>query len=237
MELTIRATTVELPDLQDAEPLQELDSLGRPAGRVTAFKYGESVRQLNLDGQQLLDGRITELKLGRGTWRDLRLDSVEFTGCDLSGLVWDESKLTRVRFSNCKLLGAQLSGLSLENVAFERCKLDYAALTDVAARGPVIFNGCSLESATFSGCDISRALLDECTLKDTEFINGTYRGTDLRGNDLSSVQRVWSLKHAIVSRTQDYELAAALATGLELTYGEDLEDEGHRPAPRGRRAR
>lgn len=234
MQLTIRATTAELPDLEDAEPLHEVNTLDGSES-ITCFTFGGHVRQLDLNGQRLLDGRVTGLRLERGTWSEIRMDTVELSGCDLSSLAWSSSKLTRVRFVNCKLLGAQFTDLNLENVVFERCKLDYATLTGVTARGPVIFQGCTLESATLAGCDLSRTLLDQCMLSGTEFVNGTYRSMDLRGNDLSAVTRVWNLRQVIIDRSQEYELAAALAASLEVTYGDELEEADWHEGSRGRR--
>jgi uncharacterized protein YjbI with pentapeptide repeats len=234
MQLTIRATTVELPDLEDVASLHEVDTLDAGAS-TTCFTFGGRLRQLDLGGQQLLVGRITGLRLDRGTWNEVRMDTVELSGCDLSSLALSNSKLTRVRFTNCKLLGAQFSDLHVENLVFDRCRLDYATLTGVTARGPVIFRDCTLASATLAGCDLSHTLLDQCVLAGTEFVNGTYRGMDLRGNDLSAVERVWNLRHIVIDRSQEYELAVALAAGLEVTYGSELEEAERREAAQGHR--
>jgi uncharacterized protein YjbI with pentapeptide repeats len=123
----------------------------------------------------------------------------------------------------------------LENVVFEHCKLDYATLTNVSARGPVILRECSLSSATLTGCDLSHSALEGCSLTGTEFAHGTYRGMDLRGNDLSALSRVGNLKNIIIDHGQSYELAAALAADLEVTFGDDLEEDHPHAAARGRR--
>ena len=99
----------------------------------------------------------------------------------------------------------------------------------------MIFQGCTLDSATLTGCDLSRALLDQCALTGTEFVNGTYRGMDLRGNDLSAVAGVWNLKQVVIDRSQEYELTASLAADLEVAYGDEDENAERRGGGRGTR--
>lgn len=219
--LTIRDTIADLPVL-DAEDLTAVRSLGEDGGRLSLFEFAEaSLRTLELADAQLFDGRISAVTAERGHLRDLHLSSVEFTGCDLSQLRWESGRLNRVRFTNCKLLGAQLTGLSLEDVVFERCRLDFAELADLQAKGAVIFAGCTLPEATFDGCDLSGAAFDDCNLRATTFGAGTYKGTDLRGNDLSGLAGAINLKKAVVDRHQLTELAAAWAEDLGITFGEE----------------
>lgn len=219
--LTIRETIADLPVL-DAEELTAVRSLGEDGGRLSLFEFAEaSLRTLELADAQLFDGRISAVSAERGHLRDLHLSSVEFTGCDLSQLRWESSRLNRVRFTNCKLLGAALTGLSLEDVVFERCRLDFAELTELQSKGAVIFTGCTLPEATFDGCDLSGAAFDDCNLRATTFGTGTYKGTDLRGNDLSGLVGAINLKKAVIDRQQLTELAAAWAEDLGITFGED----------------
>ncbi|MEU6743617.1 pentapeptide repeat-containing protein [Streptosporangium sandarakinum] len=81
----------------------------------------------------------------------------------------------------------------------------------------MIFTGCSLHEARFDGCDLSDAAFEECDLRLTEFDGGTYRGCDLRGNDLSGLRGVGALKKVIVDRSQLPGLAQALAADLEIS--------------------
>lgn len=219
--LTIRDTTADLPIL-DAEELTAVHSLGDDGGRLSLFEFAESrLRTLELADAQLFDGRISAVSAERGHLRDLHLSSVEFIACDLSQLRWENSKLNRVRFTNCKLLGAQLTGLGLEDVVFERCRLDFAELTGVQAKGAVIFTSCTLPEATFDSCDLSGAAFDDCKMRATTFGSGTYKGTDLRGNDLSSLAGAINLKRVVIDRHQLTDLAAAWAEDLGITFGDE----------------
>ncbi|MFF5204824.1 pentapeptide repeat-containing protein [Streptosporangium sp. NPDC000396] len=204
--------------MDDAD-LDEVDSLEGEHGKLRDFRYADAhLPELPLTGTQLMDGRVTGLTTQRARLDDLSLYSVEFSGCDLSGLRWADSKLSRVTFTDCKLLGAVWEEVTLDDVIFERCKLDYAAFTRLRAVGSVIFTGCSLREARFSGSDLSDVAFEECDLPLTEFDGGTYRGCDLRGNDLSGLRGVSALKKIIVERSQLQGLAQALAAELEITF-------------------
>ncbi|MEV4097577.1 pentapeptide repeat-containing protein [Streptosporangium saharense] len=215
----VRQTSVTLPGLDDAD-LDEVDSLEGEHGRLRDFRYANaSLRELSLSGTQLMDGRVSTLTTQRARLDELSLHSVEFSGCDLSGLRWVDSKLSRVTFTDCRLLGSAWEGVVLDDVVFERCKLDYAAFTRLRSVGSVIFTGCSLWEARFSGSDLSGAAFDECDLHLTEFDGGVYHACDLRGNDLSGLRGVGALRKVIVDRPQLQDLAEAFAAELEITVG------------------
>ncbi|TWF91089.1 pentapeptide repeat-containing protein [Kitasatospora viridis] len=152
------------------------------------------------------------------------LDSVEFDTCDLASARITDSKLSRVVFRNCKILGASLTGVALDNVLFENCKLDYTSFEQVRATGPVAFSKCVLTEASFTGCALTGAVLDACTLRLTEFGRGKYKDLDLRGNDLTSIQGVANLDKVIIDRAQQSELAEALITELDVTFGDTLNE-------------
>ncbi len=224
---TIRRTSVTLPLLD--EPglyLSNVTSLEGGRGRVAEFHYGDAdLRALDLADTHLMDGRITGLRTQQVQLAKLRVDSVEFTACELSSLRWSDSKVTRTVFHDCKLMGAMLEDIILDNVLFENCKLDYSTLTRVRAPGPVIFSQCSLRETTLAATDLSGALFDDCDLRQAEFDGGKHRGLDLRGNDLSQLGGVASLKQVTIDRAQTLQLAQALAAELDVTYGEDLDDQ------------
>lgn len=224
---TIRRTSVTLPSVN--EPglrLSNVSSLEGGRGRVAQFHYADAdLRDLDLVDTHLLDGQITGLKAQRTHFDKLRVDSVEFSGCDLSSLQWTKSKISRVVFRDCKFMGAALEDVTLDNVLFENCKLDYSTLTRVRAAGPVIFAKSSLRESSFTAADLSAALIDGCDLRLTEFGGGQYRGLDLRGNDLSQLRGIASLEQIVIDQGQTLQLAEALAAELNITFGEHLDDE------------
>lgn len=222
---TIRRTSVALPSLD--EPglyLSHVTSLEGGRGRVTEFHYDAmDLRALDLSDTHLLDGRVTGLRTRRAELDRVRVDSVEFTGCDLASLRWTESKITRTVFRDCKLMGAVLEDITLDDVLFENCKLDYGTLTRIRVMGPVIFSQCSARETTFAAADLGAAAFDDCDLRLTEFSGGKLRGLDLRGNDLSQLRGLASLRQVIIDHGQLPQLAEALAAELDVTYGEDLD--------------
>jgi uncharacterized protein YjbI with pentapeptide repeats len=77
---------------------------------------------------------------------------------------------------------------------------------------------CSLREAVFTGCYLAGCLFDECDLFAAEFEPGTYRGCDLRGNDLSAISGPQHLKHVVLDRVQVLQLAEALSAELGVTF-------------------
>ncbi|WP_055481325.1 pentapeptide repeat-containing protein [Sphaerimonospora mesophila] len=148
-----------------------------------------------------MDGRVVGLATGHARWSGLRLHSVEFSDCDLSGLHWTGSALSRVTFTDCKLMAPVIEDLALEDVLFERCRFEYATLTSLRTTGPVIVSSCSLREATVTSCDVTRAAFNECDLCLTTVEGGVWGRCDLRGNDLTGIRGA-SLKKVILDRSQ-----------------------------------
>lgn len=222
-QLTLRATAVDLPP-RLGEDLDPVDALSSNIGVVEGFDYADAqVRALDLDDLKLLDGTVRGLRTESATWTKLRVDSVEFTGCDLSCLRLSRSNLTRVRFTDCKMLGAAFEEVTAEHVVFDHCKLGYATLTGLRAKGPVIFTATVLREAQFTRCDLGAALFDDCDLTSAEFDQGRYKGCDLRGNDLSRIRGVVNLGGVRIERAQTLHLAEALVADLGL----DLDTDDH----------
>lgn len=219
--LTIRDTTADLPVLNPNE-LTPVSMLLPDEERLSLFSYsGKDLRALELTQAQLFDGRVSEVTAERVDLDQVRMSSVEFIGCDLTTLTLSNSRLSRVRFTNCRLLGARLEDLVLEDVVFQDCKIDYATLTNVTAKGPVVFIGCSLIETELDGCDLSGVAFEDCILRATSFQSGAYRGADLRGNDLSVISGAVNLKRIIIDRHQLAELSLVLADELGITIADE----------------
>jgi len=114
-----------------------------------------------------------------------------------------------------------MTAVMVRSVESTGCKLDYAMLDQVRAVGPVIFDHCSLREAEFTGCVLAGALFDGRDLALAGFGPGSYRGCDLRGNDLSAVTGAHYLKRVIIDRAQLLQLAEALAAELDVSFGEE----------------
>lgn len=224
-QLTIRQTSAELPRFDARAPLERVPLPGPRSRLVTGFQCGDAtVDAWELAGTHLLHGRLRALRAGTASITATRMDSVEFTGCDLSSLRWEDGKISRARFSNCKFLAARVQAVTMEHVVFSGCKLDYAAFGQIRATGPVVFSGCSLREAEFTGCDLGGAAFDDCDLRLASFGPGYYRGCDLRGNDLSALTGAAHLNRAVIDRAQTVQLGEALAAELQVTFGDGAAD-------------
>jgi uncharacterized protein YjbI with pentapeptide repeats len=222
-QITIRRVSADLPVLDEETSLEPVSSLGAEGGQIRDFQFGDvAVRVLEVRNVHLLRGKIRAVQAGRASVTGAHIDSVEFTGCDLSSLRWTGGKISRARFDTCRLLGARFEGVIMQHAVFTGCKLDYAMLDQVRAAGPVIVAGCSLREAEFTGCDLAGSVFDDCDLRLAGFGPGSYRGCDLRGNDLSAVIGAHHLKHVVLDHAQVIQLAGALAAELDVTFGDDL---------------
>jgi uncharacterized protein YjbI with pentapeptide repeats len=224
-QITIRRASADLPVFDEETSLEPVPSLDSAGGMICDFRYGDvSVHVLEVRNVHLVRGKIRAVQSGRASVTGVRIDSVEFTSCDLSSLRWTGGKTSRVRFDTCRLLGARFEGVTAQHAVFTGCRLDYATFDQVRACGPVIFAGCALREAEFTGCDLAGSLFDDCDLRLAGFGAGSYRGCDLRGNDLSAVSGAHHLKHVVIDHAQTIQLAEALAAELDVTFGDDLSD-------------
>ena len=219
-QLAIRDTVAVLPN-RDAMDLEDVDSL---EGRLLLSDFrlaGAEMPALEISGQRLATGHVSALRTASAKLDDLRMDSVDFAGCELSRASITGGKWSRVRFADCKLLSGQFRDLTVENVVFDHCKLDFAVFQGVTAKGPVIFRDCTLEETSFAGCDLSQVAFDDCRMIATSFQGSTCKGTDLRGNDLSRVCGIASLAQAVIDTGQVMQLGHALVIDLELRLRDD----------------
>jgi uncharacterized protein YjbI with pentapeptide repeats len=223
-QLKIRETSADLPDVPEEAQLTQVDTLAGRGKLISRFELAKAVRAFDIEDTHLLDGRFRSVRADSAQVKRLTIRSVEFTRCDIGALRWSGGLISRTRFDGCKLLAAQFKNVTLDHVVFSDCKLDYAELSQIRAKGPVMFARCSLRKAEFHGCDLARALFEECDLTLTDFGPGNYRGCDLRGNDLAAIRGAHHLKRVVIDRTQVLQLAEALAADLEVSFGDERPD-------------
>jgi|SRR5271165_1678452 len=222
-QITVRSTSADLPTFSEDMELTQLSSLGPVAGRLSRFSLGDlRMRALDLQDATLHEGKVHSVHTEEANIRRVGARSLQFTKCDLGRLRWHEGKISKIWFNNCKLLGARFDQVILEHAVFTDCKLDYSTFSQIRASGPVMFVRCSLREVDFEGCDLTRALFDECDLFLANFGHGRYARCDLRGSDLSTVKGVNNLKSVIIDRGQLIHLAEAMASELDVTFGDDL---------------
>ena len=221
--ITIRGASSNLPVFTEDMELTPLSSLGRVTGQLSRFSLDDlSMRTLDVQDAGLHEGRIHNVHAENVSIRRVTVRSLKFSECNLSMLHWSGGEISTAWFDNCKLLGARFDDIKLMNVVFADCKIDYSTFSRMRTSGPVLFVRCSIREAEFEGCYFSRALFDECELVQTNFGHGSYKGCDLRGNDLSVATGINNLKSVVIDRYQLTQLAEAMASELNVTFGDDL---------------
>jgi uncharacterized protein YjbI with pentapeptide repeats len=216
-------TRISLPEIEGDTYLGSATYLNRPGHVVSEFRYvDQDLRDLEVTETDLRNGRIRNVSSDRVRFNGVRLSSLEFAGCDLRSCHWAGSKASRVVFRDCRLMGLSLSDVGFDHVLFEKCRLDFASFNQIRSTGPLVFSQCTLAEAAFEACDLTDTVFADCRLQGAEFRRGKYQNCDLSGSDLSAVHGVGNLRGAIIGRSQESQLAAALLNELELTYTDDL---------------
>lgn len=198
----------------------ELDEAGLADA---VFPDGDDV-ELDLTGARVSGGDRT----GTTGWGEITgsvLESLDLTGTRLRPLVLADVRLHDVEISNAQWhdvtarrvelrsgRGVGL-GLSLDlawDVHVEDYRLDYAGIHVGRVRGHLVFQGCSLRSATLAG-DLSRVVFDGCDLTDARFEATAADGCDLRSSRLAGARGLHGLRGARIDATQLVVVAAQLA--------------------------
>lgn len=191
---------IELPAFDPGE----LEPVSAPWGGNLNEAYvqtGRAIRTTLIDAR-LRRSHLENLDLNGVVWEDVtisgcRLEKVDFTAARLTGLT-----LERVHFVNCKLTWANLAESRLSDVLFEGCRLDGASLDDVNTTGPTGFVGCVLVNTNLRDCALPYAAMQGCRLRQMSFESCDLRGADLRGNQLSEVSGMSSLRGVTIEPAQ-----------------------------------
>lgn len=220
-QFTIRETSVILPVIE-TDALRPVSSIEPTDGLITDFDLsGGCPSILPAKDARLYSGRIYSIRSDTVLLTGVNTRSVEFSNCDFRALRWTDGRLSQTHFADCRLVGAKLKDTTLEHTIFADCKMDYAELTRIRAKGPVIFAHCSLRNVEFINCNLAWCLFDRCDFSGASVSGGKYKGCDFRGNDLTEITGVASLKSAVISHAQLLQLGEALAAELCMTFGED----------------
>lgn len=209
---TVRELAIELPAL-DGE-LEPLSAPWRgPNLNDAHVKSGHASRGSLLDAR-LRRSHLENLDLTGVVWEDVnvvgcRFERVDLTASRLTGLTFE-----RVHFIGCKLTWAHLAESTLDNVLFENCRLDAATLDEVRTVGPTGFTGCVLVNAVIRDCRLGQMSMVDCRLRQASFESCDLRGADLRGNRLSGVSGVSSLRGVTIEPAQLPELTDAVMRDL-----------------------
>jgi uncharacterized protein YjbI with pentapeptide repeats len=175
------------------------------------------IADLPRDGATVSDRLVSGDTWARGMLTKVTITGSRLTDADLTSLRTTDVKWERCVLRGCTLVGANIAGGTFQDVLFADCRLDQAALDHVRATGPVAFAGCAMTETTFIHCGLNGAVFDGCKLASTRFDSTDLRDADLRGNDLSTVAGLPSLRGAVIEEPQLPGLTHALIRELALT--------------------
>lgn len=145
----------------------------------------------------------------------LELSDVRLEDADLSNARWRSVTARRVEWVNCRAMGWQATFDQVTDVYFEGCRFDYALIHVEAAKGLLVFAGCSFAEALIRG-DLSRAVFIDCELAGAEFDPTNAKGCDLRGSRLAGARGLLELRGAWVDSDQASAAAERIATEAGL---------------------
>ncbi|MFE2286748.1 pentapeptide repeat-containing protein [Streptomyces sp. NPDC059443] len=152
---------------------------------------------------------LDETGLSKARFLDSVLEGVRGVGTDLSG-----ASLRDVELLEARLGGVQLHGSVLERVLVRGGKIDYLNLRKARLKD-VVFEGCVLVEPDFAGAVLERVEFRDCTLRGADFTGARLADVDLRGvAELDIARGVEALAGAVISPTQLFELAPAMAAQL-----------------------
>ena len=198
-------------------PLIDMDELAtQPMSFASEFSYTDvsatEADQANVVGEGTLNRCvITKTRLDNAKLRNLSLLDVQFIDTELSNTQIQLDSATRTEFTRCRGVGLRIGITHARDVYFGECKLDYSTIDIQRAKGPLIFENCSIREAIFTG-DLSQVRLLNCDLTKTEFLASTAKNCDLRGSKLDEAKGLITLSGAIISPDQAIAIAYQLAT-------------------------
>jgi uncharacterized protein YjbI with pentapeptide repeats len=195
---------LENGELTSGTELEAVRADGTLAVAQTA--YDVVIKECELDGVDLRDRRLT----------GMRCTDVRFVGCELAGAILQDAVLTRVQFVRCRLTGAQLSGAELQDVQITDCVSNLLAVR-MASANYLWVTGSALREADFYEATLASSRITDCDLTAADFSGAKVPELDLRGSTLESVVNPSSLRGAVISQEQLFELSGPFATEAGIT--------------------
>jgi uncharacterized protein YjbI with pentapeptide repeats len=209
---SVRDLEIELPTLAAGE----LEPVAAPwHGHLNdAHVKSGSGAQGSFVDTRLRRSHLENLDLTASVWEDVSVVGCVFERVDLTAARLTGVRLERCLFIGCKLTWAHLAESTLDHVLFDNCRLDAATLTEVTTTGPAGFTGCVLVNAHIRDCRLDRVAMNGCRLRQVSFDSCDLRGADLRGNRISEVSGVSSLRGVTIEPAQLADLTDAVMRDL-----------------------
>jgi uncharacterized protein YjbI with pentapeptide repeats len=201
-------------------------------GELTALAHDASVSEVELrdlalaeqhaKGVMLKTTRLSGCDLSGSRMEHLRILDGELRNCNLANLQARGASFASVAIAGGRLTGIDLAEATLKDVAFSDCRIDLASFRG-ARLERVTFSDCVLAQTDFLEARLDSVRFDDCDLTAADFRGARLRACELRGNDLTGLQGVESLRGAALAWSDIVDMAAvwAAALGVEVLDSED----------------
>lgn len=163
--------------------------------------------------------KFSGVQLAGAVLDKLQLSDALAINIEAAGLRAPEAAFLRLTAQHSRFTGADMGAAQLEDCTFEDTKFDEAGLR-FAKLKRVRFKNCVLRNLDFSNAKLSHVSFSDCDLDGVNFSGTTCAAVDLRGETLTNIKGVMSLKNVIVTSDQLVQLAPMLAAevGLNVEY-------------------
>jgi len=210
----VRDLEIELPAIDGGE----LEPVIAPwVGNLNdAHVKNGTLTKSSLVDARLRRSHLQDLDLTEAVWEDVSAVGCRFERVDLTAARFTGVGFTRCHFVGCKLTWAHLSESTLDHVLFENCRLDAATFDEVSTLGPTGFTGCVLVNAVVRDCKLNHAAMVGCRLRQISFESCDLQGADLRGNRISEVSGITSLRGVTIEPAQIPDLTDAVMRDLRV---------------------
>ena len=164
----------------------------------------------DLSGHIFTEGRLSDLRLLRGSLANADLSRCEVRRAELTGT---------------RATGSSFAEAVVADVAFVDCRLDLASFR-FATLERVAFRDCRLEEADFYGATLSSVLFERSPLVGATLSETTLDRVELHGCDLEAVKGAERLRGARMPWADIVASAGTFAATLGIAVSDDPEPSG-----------
>ena len=170
--------------LKKSTPLSSINGLTKHEGRWdirgAVLSHIEHEREINAEGHSLV------MKTGSLKLKNIEIDSVDFSFCDISYSHWQKCRIEKCLFSGVKAKEIKLIACDIEDCEFIKSELSYAYLNQNISSNSgsyirTIFKDTNLSESIFYFPIIKDCVFDNCKLNATNFDGSRFQKTKFIG--------------------------------------------------------
>lgn len=185
---------------------------------------------MEVRGDLLGEGEVTDLDLSRSRLVGLRLTGWELAGlrmvdvvledCELSGVGIVDGRFTRVELRRCRLTGLIAAGLKARDVVLDDCTASGAAFR-MSTWERCELRDVDLREADFHAARLPGARLLACDLRGADFTKAELPGASLHHSTVEGIRGAESLRGVVIGSDQVLPLALPVFAALGIVVDDD----------------